>query len=143
MICPVCNDIEHRLYVRGTISTAMYSAPYWENGVYHSHDGNRSDLSYECSNGHYLSVSSVGGCPAGDYERTSTTRIYFKHDVCGNFGLDAADATECSWCRFLVTDAFRKAVREVKSAYSDLPGWQRRRKTLEKFAQECRDGAVA
>jgi len=133
MLCPVCKDTDHRLYDRGSTSTAMWSAPYWENGVYHSHDGNRHSSSYRCSNGHLVNLSSVGGCPAGDVERVTTTRISWKHDVCGQFGLEAEDSHTCSWCEYKRKDAFRKACSDLRLAYKALDGWTRRRVTFDQW----------
>lgn len=133
MICPVCEDTDHRLYDRGSQSTLMYSAPYWENGVYHHHDANTRSSSYECSNGHLVHVSGRAGCPAGDVERTQSVRVSYKHDVCGSYSLPEPDAETCSWCEYKQRDADRKAADALFQEYKALPGWNRRRMTFQQW----------
>jgi len=126
----------------------MYCTPYYENGVYHNHDPNRHSTSYECSNGHWVGISSYVSCPAGDYDRETTTTVRWLHDLCKNFGFDTVEALEkndeadCSWCRYKKVDALRTAKREIEAAYKSLAGWNRRRKTLEQFKQEVRNVSV-
>lgn len=67
MICQKCKEQGLKSRVTGGVGsiTCVYYAPYYdEEGVYHSHDGNRASASYQCSNGHRWSQSSYGFCPA-------------------------------------------------------------------------------
>jgi len=55
----------------GGVSTAIASAPYYDNeGIYHHHDPNSFTSAYSCSRGHRWVRSTRSGCPAGDYEGT-------------------------------------------------------------------------
>lgn len=66
MICPKCKELgeKSRVYGGTGMTTCAYYTPYWdEEGVYHHHDGNRHTYSYNCSNGHSITVTGTGKCP--------------------------------------------------------------------------------
>lgn len=70
MKCPECVKEGKRSTVSQGMSmtTCMGWAPFYdEDGNYHSHDPNRHETAYSCSNGHYFGESSVVKCPSCDY----------------------------------------------------------------------------
>lgn len=72
MKCPVCveNGLKSEVYPQGTITTLMSFQPWYdENGVYHSHDGNKRRASYSCSKGHHWEKEYYKPCPVGDWPK--------------------------------------------------------------------------
>lgn len=66
MKCPECvaTGQASTLQIGPTFSTAMYSAPHYdEDGEYHMHDLNTRTTSYSCSNGHSFSQNVDPTCP--------------------------------------------------------------------------------
>lgn len=76
MICPKCKEQGKKSCVYGGTSfvTCAYYQPYYdEEGVYHSHDGNRHTTSYTCSNGHKITISGTGKCPSCTWGHNNET----------------------------------------------------------------------
>lgn len=72
MICPQCkvNDQRSTVHIGAGMSTAMYSAPYYdEDGTYHFHDRNSHTKSYSCSNGHRWAETATNRCPGCDWTK--------------------------------------------------------------------------
>ncbi len=65
MKCPECDAT--RVYDLGGRSTLIAFCPYYENGIYHSHDPNINSNMYRCSNGHMFEIKSYTRCPSCDY----------------------------------------------------------------------------
>ena len=77
MICPVCQEQNLKSRVTGGpgMTTLMGYFPYYdEDGKYHDHDPNTTTTHYNCSNGHYFSISQKGTCPSCDYVK-DTKRV--------------------------------------------------------------------
>lgn len=67
MICKQCKEQGRTSTVvpLGGFTTLMGWHPYYdESGVYHSHDPNRHESSYRCSNGHNWAEEVYAACPA-------------------------------------------------------------------------------
>lgn len=66
MKCPKCVKAGKKsiVYEGGTVSTLMYSPPFYdEDGEYHAHDNNSHTTSYSCSNGHQWTETPTNKCP--------------------------------------------------------------------------------
>lgn len=67
--CQTAGLKQGRIYTEGGSVTCMDWTPYWEEGVYHSHDPNKHEEGYSCSNGHTWVESRYASCPAKDYPK--------------------------------------------------------------------------
>ena len=73
MKCPKCVELALKsiLYTSGgCITTGMCPESYYdEDGKRHWHDPNGSTSTYECSNGHQVSVTTHDPCGSCDYNK--------------------------------------------------------------------------
>ena len=70
IICPVFQEqnLKSRVSSGPCMTTLVGYFPYYdEDGKYHDHDGNTKTTDYNCSMGHYFSISQTGTCPSCDF----------------------------------------------------------------------------
>ena len=68
MICEACKSEgkTSRVFAGMSYTTAAYYPPFYdEEGRYHSHDGNTTSTTYECSNGHRFYIAGQPSCWCG------------------------------------------------------------------------------
>lgn len=69
-VCPTCVVPPDKIWSMGAMSTCMgYNNYYDSEGNYHSHDPNRHEYNWRCSNGHTWSVSRYNPCGVCDYNK--------------------------------------------------------------------------
>lgn len=68
MKCSECTSqgLKSKVFPGAGMTTAMYCPPFFdEDGKYHNHDANITDVSYSCSNGHTWSSTIRNSCWCG------------------------------------------------------------------------------
>lgn len=91
MICPKCKNEnkKSRVYCYGSFSTLMYFRPFYdENGFYHHHDSNTYTDSYQCSEGHRITVTSKGKCESCNWGHNTEVVVIENIKLSTSFSTD-------------------------------------------------------